>query len=347
MMQNEYPQIRISDVSVYERNPRKNDKAVDAVARSIKEFGFRVPVVLGKDNVIIAGHTRIKAAKKIGLKEVPYVRADDLTEEQAKAFRLIENKTSEIAEWDDALLPNEIGDIAGIDLNDFGFDLDLDEGPSLSDIFGRAKDRGWMHKGTNFDLFDFRRVSGKYQMPTISKTAFVPDRLIGFNYICTATSKDVDAGVHFFIDDYQFERIWNRPMAYMDKLKNFQCAFTPDFSLYMDMPMALKVWNVYRSRLIGQIMQDNGIVVIPTIQWADPETYEFCFDGLEQGGVVAVSTVGVATSKKAQETWTSGMNECIKRLEPQKVLLYGSRIDYDFGDVEVVHYPARRFANHG
>lgn len=119
----------IDEVKPYPNNPRINDAAVDKVAASLKEFGFRQPIVVDKDMVIIAGHTRLKAAKKLGLKEVPVLVADDLTEEQVKAYRLADNKTAEFAEWDDDLLAIELGGITDIDMSDFGFDLDLPEEP--------------------------------------------------------------------------------------------------------------------------------------------------------------------------------------------------------------------------
>ena len=96
-MQIEYK--RIEELIPYSANPRINDDAVEAVARSINEFGFKVPIIIDKDNVIIAGHTRLKAAKYLGMNEVPVIRADDLTEEQVKAFRLADNKVAEMAEW--------------------------------------------------------------------------------------------------------------------------------------------------------------------------------------------------------------------------------------------------------
>lgn len=106
----------------YANNPRLNDNAVDAVAASIKEFGFKVPIVVDGENVIINGHTRLKAAHKLGLKQVPVIVADDLTPEQVKAFRLADNKTSELAEWDMDKLDIELGEIQDLDMNDFGFD---------------------------------------------------------------------------------------------------------------------------------------------------------------------------------------------------------------------------------
>lgn len=121
--------MKVDDLIPYERNPRDNDKAVDAVANSIKEFGFLVPVVIDKDNVVAAGHTRIKAAKKLGIKEVPAVRASDLTDEQIRAFRLADNKTSELAGWDFDILPEEIKEIQDLDLTKFGFEQNEIEDP--------------------------------------------------------------------------------------------------------------------------------------------------------------------------------------------------------------------------
>lgn len=114
---------KIDEVIPYENNPRKNDEAVDYVAKSIKEFGFKVPIIIDKNGVIVAGHTRLKAAKKLGLKEVPTIVADDLSDDQIKAFRLADNKVGEFAEWDDELLKIELDDI-DIDMADFGFYLD-------------------------------------------------------------------------------------------------------------------------------------------------------------------------------------------------------------------------------
>lgn len=111
---------KINEVIPYENNPRKNESAVDYVANSIKEFGFKVPIIIDKNNVVVTGHTRLKAAEKLGLKEVPVILADDLTEEQIKAFRLADNKVSEFAGWDFDLLNMELEDL-DMNMADFGF----------------------------------------------------------------------------------------------------------------------------------------------------------------------------------------------------------------------------------
>lgn len=129
----EIKNARLSDIKPYEKNPRKNDEAVDYVANSIKEFGFKQPIVVDKNGVIIAGHTRYKAAKKLGLKTVPVVYAEDLNDEQVRAYRLADNKTGEKAFWDFDLLGEELDNILSFDMEDFGFDLDEGE-PNPYDI---------------------------------------------------------------------------------------------------------------------------------------------------------------------------------------------------------------------
>lgn len=117
----------IGEVIPYEKNPRNNKAAVDLVANSIKEFGFKNPIIIDADGIVVAGHTRLKAAKKLGLKEVPTIMADDLSPEQIKAFRLADNKTAEAAEWDFDLLTEELDSIFDINMEDFGFDISLEE----------------------------------------------------------------------------------------------------------------------------------------------------------------------------------------------------------------------------
>ena len=125
----------LTEIKPYEKNPRKNDGAVQYVAASIKEFGFKVPIVIDKDGVIVAGHTRYKAAKKLGLNEVPCIVADDLNEEQIKAFRLADNKVAEKAEWDFDLLSSEMDDLFDFDMTVFGFEVEEEETEVVEDEF--------------------------------------------------------------------------------------------------------------------------------------------------------------------------------------------------------------------
>ena len=119
----------IGDVVPYEKNPRLNDQAVDAVASSIREFGFKVPIVVDGKGVVVSGHTRLKAAKKLGLADVPVIVADDLDDTKIKAFRLADNKVSELADWDESLLIKELEELDDLsyDMGQFEFELDLDD----------------------------------------------------------------------------------------------------------------------------------------------------------------------------------------------------------------------------
>ena len=122
----EIKNLDVDELIPYEKNPRKNDDAVQYVAESIKQFGFKVPIVIDRNNVIVTGHTRLKAAKELGLKQVPCIVADDLTDEQIKAFRLADNKVSEKAEWDFELLDEELSEILDINMEDLGFAINFD-----------------------------------------------------------------------------------------------------------------------------------------------------------------------------------------------------------------------------
>jgi hypothetical protein len=329
--------MRTDEIIPYERNARRNDKAALAVAESIKAFGFRGSIVLeSRENpIIVCGHTRWKACKLLGLNEIPdrcIEFADDLTPEQIKAFRIVDNKTAEIAKWDMRLLGKEVDDLltgGGFDFQGMGFDFGRHTA-------GREDERLRTDKTYNLDLVGLRDCVSDWQMPRIAATGFVPDRLIGFNYARTAADKE--AAVHFFIDDYQFERVWSEPRANVDVLSAFPAVLTPDFSMYMDMPLPMAAWNSYRSKACGRHWQKCGLVVIPTLSWAGPNTYGFAFEGIEPGGVVAASTVGVMHSQKAQETWRAGMDEALRRLSPKTVLLYGTPIDFDNGAADVKHY---------
>lgn len=120
-------EIATTDLIEYDNNPRKNEDAVQYVAESIRQFGFKVPCIVDSNNVLVAGHTRLKAAKFLGMETVPCIVADDLSEEQIQAFRLADNKVSEFAEWDEELLAIELSEIVNIDMTDFGFSFDMEE----------------------------------------------------------------------------------------------------------------------------------------------------------------------------------------------------------------------------
>lgn len=164
---------------------------------------------------------------------------------------------------------------------------------------------------------------GKYGIPSIAPITDVSiEDFIGFNY--AKTCKDpLDRGVHFFIDDYQFSRVWNHPNAYIDMLARFGVVCAPDFSTYTDFPKVVQIFNHYRKHWLGAYWQMHGIRVIPTISWSDEDSFEWCFDGEPVGSAVAVSSVGTQLNKDSKRLFVSGYNEMIRRLKPTQIFFYG------------------------
>ena len=366
-MTKEFLRMKLADLVPYENNPRNNEEAVDATIASMQQCGNIDPIEVDENNVILSGHTRRLALMKMGYEESDVVRVSGLTDLQKKKYRILANKTNEFAGWDFGKLEEELD---GLDFEgfDFGFDLDLDgiledekeieedEIPlkaetrcKLGDLwqlgehrinkaggyYGDERER--TNRKYNLDILDPDNLTNDFwQMPIIENNGYIPNDLIGFNY--AKTSKNKNAGIHFYIDDYQFERIWNYPEKYIDVLKEYSCILTPDFSLYMDMPMAMKIWNVYRSRQIGAYYQSMGFNVIPTISWAEPATFEFCFKGIPKGSIVSISTIGVKRDKDALKIWCDGVTEMIKQIEPSAILIYGGALEYDYGNIKVVYF---------
>ena len=245
---------------------------------------------------------------------------------------MADNRLSEFGTWDKELVNLEIDSLKGIDfdLKDFEFDL-----PKPREWYGDERKR----TGNAYNLGLLKEVDSTddfWQMPIIYCDDVIPSDLIGFNY--AKSSENKNCGIHFYVDDYQFERVWNKPDEYIDILREYECILSPDFSLYTDMPMPMKIWNIYRSRLIGAYYQMKGIPVIPTISWCEKETFDFSFLGIPEGSIISVSTIGVKEDKTAKGIWFDGMDECLKRIKPEAVILYGGNIGYDFGNVKVYEF---------
>ena len=329
--------IKINKLIPYVNNAKRHsEKQIDILASSIREFGFLNPVLVDKDLNVIAGHGRIMAAEKLGLEEVPCLFIEGLTDAERKAYILADNRIAEFGSWDKEMVGSELELLAemdlGFDIDDFDFTLpDLDDDGYYGDERERTNNTYNLDIAHNTDMSD-----DFWQMPIIRNDGFVPDRLIGFNY--AKSSKDKACGIHFFIDDYQFERTWNDPEKYIEVLKDYECILSPDFSLYMDMPMPMKIWNVYRSRQIGAYYQNCGLKVIPTISWAEVSTFQFAFKGIEKGSVVAVSTIGVKEDENALKIWAAGMEAMIEQIEPSIILCYGGKLDFDYKGIEVKYY---------
>lgn len=193
-------------------------------------------------------------------------------------------------------------------------------------------------KDINLTLYNPDRTEGSFHMPLIESDGSVPTRLIGFHEILSYQGKDHSRYVHFYMSDIMFQRIWNRPYNYVNMLRQYDGMLSPDFSIYQDMPQALQIYNVYRNRLIGQYMQRQGIRVIPTVSWGGPNTFAFCFDGIEPGSVVSVASTGVVGNSSQQKVWREGMNELIRRKRPRTILFYGISLPFDAKGAEVLYF---------
>lgn len=146
--------------------------------------------------------------------------------------------------------------------------------------------------------------------------------MIGFNYAMTE-KKPEDKILHFFLDDYQFDRVWNNPDAYLGVLSRFKAVVSPDFSLYIDFPTVIQHYNNYRRQWCGAYWQENGVTVIPTVRWSDEASFEWCFDGIPKHSLVCISTVGGFKEKAVAERWMKGYNKALEVLEPSHILFYG------------------------
>lgn len=164
---------------------------------------------------------------------------------------------------------------------------------------------------------------GQYEIPEIEPTQFENAEFIGFNYAKSAKNPESKA-VHFFLDDYQFTRVWTDPDRYIPMLQRFKYVLTPDFSLYTDFPKPLQIYNHYRKHWLGAYWQMHSINVIPTICWSNQESFGWCFDGEPTHSVVAVSSVGTQNSKESKQRFFAGYMEMMKRLEPTQIIFYGN-----------------------
>lgn len=142
----------------------------------------------------------------------------------------------------------------------------------------------------NAFLVILAKYAGIFEFPCIERVDDVPNKLVAFSKC--KTINDYNQWVHFYEDDFLFERIWNKPRNYLSILKKFNGVILPDFSVYRDMPFVMQLWNIYRSRAIGHWLQRNGIKVIPNIRYGDRRTYRVCCDGISKYGTIAIGSYG-------------------------------------------------------
>lgn len=165
------------------------------------------------------------------------------------------------------------------------------------------------------------KTCGKYDFPAIRACISTPGELIPFN--CALTAKENRGWLHFFVDDYQFERLWNNPMKYLPIIKRFDGAIAPDFSIFTQMPLAQQIYNCWRNRVISAWLQREGVKVIPTIEWSDKASLEWCLDGLPLNSTLAVQTNGCFVNAKSKADFIRGMDHVCNKLSPTAILIYG------------------------
>jgi|LSQX01.2.fsa_nt_gb hypothetical protein len=201
----------------------------------------------------------------------------------------------------------------------------------------------------NSFLVSLAYYAGTFEFPIIQPTYWIPNRLIAFSKAVSNT--DYDQWIHFYEDDYRFERIWRNPRQYLNVLKRYNGVILPDFSLYRDMPLVMQLWNIYRSRAIGFWLQLNGIKVIVNIRFADKRTYRYCCDGVAKHCVIALGTHGTLKNKEDRRYFCEGLAAVIKRLEPAAIVVYGSAPEDIFGPykkagIKIIQFPSDYSISH-
>lgn len=172
--------------------------------------------------------------------------------------------------------------------------------------------------------------SNIYGIPDLLPETTIPKDLIMYGTeVRRSYAQTKGKTVHFFLDDYKFEPLWNKPKKTLQPIINIGSALTPDYSLYIDYPLALQIFNVYRNRWLGRFWQDNDINVIPTVAWSDERSFDFCFEGIPKHNPVAIGTVGI-NNKDSRLLFTKGFEEMIRRIEPSDLIVYGETEPLDF-----------------
>ncbi|MBR2730651.1 MAG: DUF4417 domain-containing protein [Clostridia bacterium] len=325
--------LPLSALKPYERNVRKHEKEdVVAIADSIRKFGFDDTIdIWGEENVIVCGHGRYLAAQQLGMTEVPCVRLDHLTDEERRAYMIAHNRTAELSRWDAKNLKLEMQSFAPkISLPSFQFKLNH-QGKAVAEqqhAQNREETQTAKENILNLARAQYDGV-GPYDIPEILPVHQLPEirEWIGFNYVLSDKSTPAEKahkGVHFFIDDYQFERLWNAPDNYMEKLAQYGCVLSPDFSPYGDMPLATQIYNHYRKHWVAAYMQDYGITVVPTIRAStDPRSFAWYLDGEPHHSIVAISTMWVKEGTDIFSVFEREYQTMMDTLHPQKLLIYG------------------------
>ena len=180
---------------------------------------------------------------------------------------------------------------------------------------------------TRYDVFNSFLVSsatyyGIEELPVVKSCNKIPNKIITFSE--AMKTNDYNQWVCFYELDYLFMRVWKQPRRYIEKLKKFNGVISPDFSLYVNMPLCMQKYHTYMGRALANWFIENGIDVIPNVRVGDNRTYDFVFDGLNSGDIVAIGTIGTCRKNIERKILVEGIRETIRRLNPSNIIIYGS-----------------------
>ena len=176
---------------------------------------------------------------------------------------------------------------------------------------------------------------GPYDIPEIlpQEIDLEDPEIIGFNYAKGYDFPELSI-CHFYLDDYQFSRVWKDPEMYIKYMKKFKAVLAPDFSLYTDFPKAVQIYNHYRKHWIARYWQENGGTVIPTICWSDGSSFEWCFDGEPRNATISISVLGCNRDDGMKENYWKGFNKAIEVLQPKRILLFKGNSPVKLSDID-------------
>lgn len=333
----------ITELLPADYNPRKDlqptDNEYKQLKRSIEEFGYVEPIIYNiQTGVVVGGHQRLKVLSDLGYSEVDCVEVDiDITKE--KALNIALNKIS--GDWDEDKLKDLLSELQGLDfdMDLTGFDevglcsilddLDCDIGSISKGIdkerdydMERFDDENWMKFSPTYD--------GYYGFPLVKKDKSMTKEF--FEGVEAIGCKDgqyhpptdpENYCFHFFREDNEFKKYWYKPDTYIEVLRKYKFVLMPDFSTYIDYPYSFQIWNLYRKCWVAAYWQQvYDLKVVPVLSWSDEGSFDWCFNGIEKGSVVAVCSKGTQCNEKTKEAFLQGYERAIATIEPPLVLFF-------------------------
>ena len=346
---------KVEDLIPYARNARTHTiDQINRIASSIKEFGFTNPILVDGENGIIAGHGRLKAAKKLGLLEVPTIELSGMTENQKRAYILADNKLALDSGWDEETLKIELDDIK-LESSELFNDLGLQDIEPPEDIAESALKEDisdlWHGEEDGYEenpaILQFRqevyfKSSNKWDIPdlredmlydgtidcTATKGLFVPEEgqtalyCFGVHGLQSIAKGNV---IGFYVDDSRFEKVWDNAVAWINKFTMIEpkALCTPNFSFWMVEPLPYQIMAWYKTMWCGRYWQEAGFKVIPTLNWGNQKTWDFCFKGIPKGAPLVTCEFRCSEDRQERAMKIQGLLEAKRQIEFERIIIYG------------------------